>query len=69
MTIYLIKWTNYETGEIYRRAFSNVTESRKKLNELIKDSKIIIDYTEESGHIKVLKPKTQADVINLINTI
>lgn len=69
MTIYLVKWTNHETKESNRAAFSSMTEARKKVNQLTKDNQVGIHSTDEFGPIQVLKPKTQADVINLINTL
>lgn len=69
MTIYLIKYTNNDTNETFNLAFSNLTEARKELNKLIKYPVVTIYNDQEQGPIRVFKPKNQADVINLINSL
>ena len=69
MTIYLIKWENKETKEKEVAAFSSQTSAEKKLRELTKNSDVQVLFDEEQGAISVQKPKTQADVINLINML
>jgi hypothetical protein len=69
MTIYLIKYTNNDTNETFNLAFSNLTDARKELNKLIKYAVVTIYNDEQQGPIRVFKPKNQADVINLINSL
>jgi|688.fasta_scaffold00218_39 hypothetical protein len=69
MTIYLIKWENKETKEKEVAAFSSQTAAEKKLRELTKNSDVQVLFDEEQGAISVQRPKTQADVINLINML
>ena len=69
MTIYLIKWENKDTKEKEVAAFSSQTAADKKLRELVKQSDIQVMLDEDQGPIRVHRPKTQADVINLINEL
>jgi len=69
MTIYLIKWENKETKEKEVAAFSSQTAAEKKFRELTKQSDIQVLFDEDQGVITVHKPKTQADVIDLINNL
>ena len=69
MTIYLVKYTNNDTNETFNLAFSNLTDARKELNKLIKYAVVTIYNDEQQGPIRVFKPKNQADVINLINSL
>lgn len=69
MTIYLIKYTNKDTNASLNVAFSSLAEARKELNKLTKNTDIDIFVDEEQGPIRTFRPKTQADVINLINLL
>jgi hypothetical protein len=69
MTIYLIKWENKDTKEKEVAAFSSQIAAEKKLRELSKNYDVQILFDEEQGAISVQRPKTQADVINLINML
>ncbi len=70
MTIYLIKYRFKEDGDSREYfACSSVTDAEKKLRQLSKDNNIQVEVDEEQGPIRVLRPKTQKDVINLINEL
>ena len=68
MTIYLIKWLDKDDNGRYQQAFSSFTAAQKELKSLSKDPQLeFVD--SEDGPIHVVKPKTQTDVINLINSL
>ena len=68
MTIYLIKWITDDENIPHQYACSSYTSAQNKIRELIKNPKVRILPCAE-GPIDVVKPKTQADVINLINSM
>lgn len=77
MTIYLVQWSDIDTGQSFREAFSSMTKAEKKLRELNKIARYIVktSYLDEQQNdvddapIQVVRPKTQADVIKLINSL
>lgn len=77
MTIYLVQWSDIDTAQSFCEAFSSMTKAEKKLWELNKNPKCIIktSYLDEQKNdvedapIQVVRPKTQADVIKLINSL
>lgn len=68
MTIYLIKWINKDDSMPYQYACSSFTAAQKKMKELLKDQSITLVHNID-GPILTLKPKSQADVIDLINSL
>ena len=69
MTIYLIKWKEKESDKNNYAAFSSLTVAEKKLRELSKQPDVDISIDEEQGPITTHKPKNQAEVIALINSL
>lgn len=69
MTIYLIRWVDKDDNMPYNYACSSFTAAQKKLKEINKDPQLKVIQTPEGEPIFIEKPKTQADVINLINSL
>lgn len=69
MTIYLIKWITRDDNMPYQHACSSFSAAQKKVRELSSDPNVRLIRAEEDGLVHVVKPNTQADVINLINSL
>lgn len=70
MTIYLVQWRDTADNNVKKQqAFSSVTNAEKKVREILKDKDLQVIIDDEEGTVRTLRPKTQADVINLINSL
>ena len=68
MTIYTIKYLTAHTGRVRQEAFSSYTGAKKRLNELRMVPDIVI-FDKDGEEVAKHQPKTQTDVINMINTL
>lgn len=68
MTLHLVKWHDQDDKGHYHEAFSRFVDAQKKVRELAKDPRIEIKDNGE-GPITTVKPKSQSDVIQLINSL
>ena len=74
MTIYLTKWVHVEENVNVPKvhASTSLVEAKKKYNELKSDIKTLsvdLDLLPINEAITKHSPKTQADVIELINSL
>ena len=46
-----------------------MVNAEKKVREILKDGELMLVVDDEQGTVITDKPKTQADVINLINSL
>lgn len=69
MTIYLVKYLNTESGQANTEAFSSNAAADKRVRQLTKEENVELVVSDEYGSVRVAKPKTQAEVIELINSL
>lgn len=70
MTIYLVKYLDIETQQKCQFATSSFINANKKKRELEATGKVIVFNVQGSNdQVEKLTPKSQADVITLINSL
>ncbi len=69
MTIYMLKWKNKENGTFHVHACSSFIKAQSMLAKLNKDANAIVIVNENEEIITKRTPKSQSEVIDLINSL
>ncbi len=69
MTIYMLKWKNKENNTVHVHACSSFIKAQSMLSQLNKNEHAEVIRHSDEEVIGKHTPKSQADVIDLINTL
>lgn len=69
MTIYMLKWKNKEDNTVHIHACSSFVKAQSMLTKLNKDPNAIVILHNDDEVIGKYTPKSQAEVIDIINNL
>ncbi len=73
MTIYIVRYKQYYEGDVpvvfSNYATSSYAKAKEKVSEVKKMPQMSVEYNTDGEQITKYQPKTQADVIDLINNL
>ena len=68
MTIYIVKWLDTSIQKTGQSAHSSYAAASKKINELRLQPGVVI-FDKDGDPVQKHQPKTQTDVIDIINNL